>query len=84
MYVTMNAAKAYVYTVARACDEGRTTREDAAGAILYAAERATWMALEAIQCLGGNGYINDFPTAACCAMRSFTRSGRERPRSAAC
>ena len=62
MYVTMNAAKAYVYTVARACDEGRTTREDAAGSILYAAERATWMALEAIQCLGGNGYINEFPT----------------------
>jgi len=62
MYVTMNAAKSYVYAVARACDDGRTTREDAAGAILYAAERATWMALEAIQCLGGNGYINDFPT----------------------
>ncbi|MBI2714632.1 MAG: isovaleryl-CoA dehydrogenase [Rhizobiales bacterium] len=62
MYVTMNAAKAYVYAVARACDEGRTTREDAAGAILFAAEKATWMALEAIQCLGGNGYINDFPT----------------------
>jgi isovaleryl-CoA dehydrogenase len=62
MYVTMNAAKAYVYAVAKACDDGRTTREDAAGAILYAAERATWMALEAIQCLGGNGYINDFPT----------------------
>jgi isovaleryl-CoA dehydrogenase len=62
MYVTMNAAKAYVYAVARACDDRRTTREDAAGAILYAAERATWMALEAIQCLGGNGYINDFPT----------------------
>ncbi|HEU4659921.1 MAG TPA: isovaleryl-CoA dehydrogenase [Pseudolabrys sp.] len=62
MYVTMNAARAYVYAVARACDEGRTTREDAAGAILYAAERATWMALEAIQCLGGSGYINDFPT----------------------
>jgi isovaleryl-CoA dehydrogenase len=62
MYVTMNAAKSYVYTVAKACDDGRTTREDAAGAILYAAERATWMALEAIQCLGGNGYINDFPT----------------------
>ena len=61
MYVSMNAAKAYVYAVAKACDEGRTTREDAAGAILYAAERATWMALEAIQCLGGNGYINDFP-----------------------
>ena len=62
MYVTMNAAKAYVYAVAKACDDGRTTREDAAGAILYAAARATWMALEAIQCLGGNGYINDFPT----------------------
>jgi len=62
MYVTMNAAKAYVYSVARACDRGKTTREDSAGAILYAAERATWMALEAIQCLGGNGYINDYPT----------------------
>jgi isovaleryl-CoA dehydrogenase len=62
MYVTMNASKSYVYAVARACDDGRTTREDAAGAILYAAERATWMALEAIQCLGGNGYINDFST----------------------
>jgi isovaleryl-CoA dehydrogenase len=62
MYVGMNAAKAYVYAVARACDEGRVTREDAAGAILCAAEKATWMALEAIQCLGGNGYVNDFPT----------------------
>jgi isovaleryl-CoA dehydrogenase len=61
MYVASNAAKAYVYAVARACDDGRVTREDAAGAILYAAERATWMALETIQCLGGNGYINDFP-----------------------
>jgi isovaleryl-CoA dehydrogenase len=61
MYVTANAARSYVYAVARACDEGRVTREDAAGAILYAAERATWMALETIQCLGGNGYINDFP-----------------------
>jgi isovaleryl-CoA dehydrogenase len=61
MYVTLNAAKAYVYTVARACDRGETTREDAAGAILYAAERATWMALETIQCLGANGYINDYP-----------------------
>jgi len=61
MYVTANAAKAYVYAVARSCDDGRVTREDAAGAILYAAERATWMALETIQCLGGNGYINDFP-----------------------
>ena len=62
MYVTMNAARAYVYAVARACDRGQTSRKDAAGAILYAAERATWMALEAIQCLGGNGYINDYPT----------------------
>jgi isovaleryl-CoA dehydrogenase len=62
MYVTMNAARAYVYSVARACDEGRTTHQDAAGAILYAAERATWMAIEAIQCLGGNGYTNDYPT----------------------
>jgi isovaleryl-CoA dehydrogenase len=61
MYVTLNASKAYVYAVARACDRGETTREDAAGAILYAAERATWMALETIQCLGGNGYINVFP-----------------------
>jgi isovaleryl-CoA dehydrogenase len=62
MYTTMNAAKAYVYSVARACDRGQTTRKDSAGAILYAAERATWMALEAIQALGGNGYINDYPT----------------------
>jgi isovaleryl-CoA dehydrogenase len=62
MYTTMNAAKSYVYAVAQAVDRGRTTRKDAAGAILYAAEKATWMALEAIQCLGGNGYINDYPT----------------------
>jgi isovaleryl-CoA dehydrogenase len=62
MYTTMNACKAYVYTVAKACDRGQTTRKDAAGAILYAAEKATWMALEAIQALGGNGYINDYPT----------------------
>ena len=62
MYTTMNAAKAYVYAVAKACDRGQTTRKDAAGAILYAAEKATWMALEAIQCLGGNGYINEYPT----------------------
>jgi len=62
MYTTMNACKAYVYAVGRACDLGRTTRKDAAGAILYAAEKATWMAGEAIQCLGGNGYINDYPT----------------------
>ena len=62
MYTTMNATKAYVYAVAKACDRGETTRKDAAGAILYAAEKATWMALEAIQCLGGNGYINEYST----------------------
>jgi isovaleryl-CoA dehydrogenase len=62
MYTTMNAARAYVYAVAKACDRGQTTRKDAAGAILFAAEKATWMALEAIQTLGGNGYINDYPT----------------------
>jgi len=62
MYTTMNAARAYVYAVALACDRGEVTRKDAAGAILYAAEKATWMALEAIQCLGGAGYTNDFPT----------------------
>ncbi len=62
MYTTMNACRAYVYAVARAADRNDTTRKDAAGAILYAAEKATWMALEAIQCLGGMGYINETPT----------------------
>ena len=62
MYTTMNAAKAYVYAVAQACDRDGASRKDAAGAILYAAEKATWMALEAIQCLGGMGYINESPT----------------------
>ena len=62
MYTTMNACKAYVYAVARACDRGETTRKDAAGAILYASEKATQMALDAIQSLGGNGYINEYPT----------------------
>ena len=62
MYTTMTACRAYVYAVAMACDRGETARKDAAGAILYAAEKATWMALEAIQALGGNGYINEFPT----------------------
>ena len=62
MYVRMNAAKAYVYAVAKACDRGETTRKDAAGAILYAAETATQLALDAIQLLGGNGYINEYPT----------------------
>jgi isovaleryl-CoA dehydrogenase len=61
MYTTMNACKAYVYAVGAACDRGETTRKDAAGAILYAAEKATWMALEAIQALGGNGYTNEYP-----------------------
>ena len=62
MYTTMNACKAYVYAVVKACDRGQTTRKDAAGAILYAAEKATWMTLEAIQVLGGMGYINESPT----------------------
>ncbi|MCS4504203.1 Acyl-CoA dehydrogenase [wastewater metagenome] len=62
MYTTLNACRAYVYTVGAACDRGETTRKDAAGAILYAAEKATQMALEAIQILGGNGYINEYPT----------------------
>ncbi len=62
MYTTMNASKAYVYAVARACDRGETARKDAAGAILYAAEKATQIALDAVQLLGGNGYINDYPT----------------------
>ena len=61
-YATMNACRAYVYAVAQACDAGRTSRFDAAGCILYAAEKATWMASEAIQALGGNGYINEYPT----------------------
>ncbi|WP_444994023.1 isovaleryl-CoA dehydrogenase [Aliikangiella sp. IMCC44359] len=62
MYTTMTACKSYVYNVAQAADRGETTRKDAAGAILYAAEKATQIALDAIQCLGGNGYINEFPT----------------------
>jgi len=62
MYTTMNACRAYVYAVAAACDRGQTTRKDAAGCILFAAEKATLMALDAIQLLGGNGYINDYPT----------------------
>jgi isovaleryl-CoA dehydrogenase len=62
MYVALNATRAYVYSVARAADAGRVTRQDAAGAILFAAEKATWLAGEAIQILGGNGYINEYPT----------------------
>ena len=84
MYVTLNASKAYVYAVARACDDGRVTREDAAGAILYAAERATWMALEAIQCLGGNGYINDFPAGRLLRDASSMKSAPAPAKFAAC
>jgi isovaleryl-CoA dehydrogenase len=62
MYVAQSTARAYTYAVAQACDRGETARKDAAGCILYSAEKATWMALEAIQCLGGNGYINDYAT----------------------
>ncbi len=62
MYVALSTSKAYLYAVAKACDRGETTRKDAAGVILYTAEQATWMAGQAIQCLGGNGYINDYPT----------------------
>ncbi|MGK5093766.1 isovaleryl-CoA dehydrogenase [Deltaproteobacteria bacterium TL4] len=62
MYVTMNATRSYAYAVAKACDRGETTRKDSAGVILYAAENATQMALQALQCLGGNGYINDYET----------------------
>ena len=62
MYTTMNACKSYCYMVAKACDIGKVTREDAAGVLLYSSEKAVWMTLEAIQCLGGNGYINDYPT----------------------
>ena len=62
MYTQTNAARAYVYAVAAACDAGRTSRIDAAGCILYAAELATQIALQAVQSLGGNGYLNDYPT----------------------
>ena len=62
MYTTMSACRSYAYAVAKALDRGKATRKDAAGVILYTAEKATWMALEAIQCLGGNGYINEYST----------------------
>ena len=84
MYTTLNACKAYVYAVARAADAGGATRKDAAGAILYASERATRMALDAIQILGGNGYINEYPTGGCCATPSSTRSAPAPRRSGAC
>jgi isovaleryl-CoA dehydrogenase len=84
MYTALNATRAYVYAVARACDRGKSSRKDAAGAILFAAEAATKAALDAIQILGGNGYINDYPPAACCATPSSTRSAPAPARSAAC
>ncbi len=62
MYACLSACRSYCYAVAKACDKGRVTRKDAAAVILYCSEKATWMALEAIQCLGANGYINDYPT----------------------
>ena len=79
--------RAYVYAVGQACDRGdhaRTLRKDAAGAILYSAEKATWMAGEAIQALGGIGYINEYPSGACGATPSSTRSAPARARSGAC
>ena len=84
MYVTLNASKAYVYAVAKACDRGETSRKDAAGAILYAAERATWMALEAIQVLGGNGYVNDYPTGRLLRDAKLYEIGAGRARYGAC
>jgi isovaleryl-CoA dehydrogenase len=80
------ACRAYVYAVGQACDRADQpqVRKDAAGAILYTAEKATWMAGEAIQTLGGNGYINEYPSAACGATPSSTRSAPAPARSAAC
>ena len=83
MYTTFSACRAYVYAVGQALDRNETTRKDAAGAILYAAEKATWMAGQAIQALGGMGYINETRPAGCGATPSSTRSAPARPRSAA-
>ena len=80
MYTTMNACKAYVYAVAKACDRGETARKDAAGAILYAAEKATQIALDAVQLLGGNGYINDYPDRPAAARRQALRDRRRHER----
>ena len=80
MYSTMNAARAYVYAVAAACDRGETTRKDAAGCVLFAAEKATLMALDAIQLLGGNGYINDYPDRPAAARRQALRDRRRHQR----
>ena len=84
MYTTMNAAKAYVYTVAKACDRGETTRKDAAGAILYAAEKATWMALRRSSASEATAISTTFRPGGCCAMPSSTRSAPAPAKSAAC
>ena len=83
MYVALNSARAYVYAVAKACDAGRTTRYDAAGAILLASENAVKVCLDAIQALGGAGYTKDYPSSACCATPSCTTSAPARTKSAA-
>jgi len=82
MYVALSASRSYVYAVARACDRGRTTRKDAAGAILYAAEKATWMALQAIQCLAATAISTIFRRDGCCATPSSTRSAQAPAKSA--
>jgi len=84
MYTQLNASRAYLYAVAQACERGETTRKDAAGVILYSAERATQMALDAIQILGGNGYINEFPAGACCVTPSSTKLVRAPVRFGGC
>ncbi len=84
MYTTLNAARAYVYAVAKACDRGRTTRKDAAGAILYAAEKATWMALEASSAWAATATSTTTRPAGCCATPSCTRSAPAPAKSAAC
>jgi len=84
MYTTMNACKSYVYAVAKSLHRGQTTRKDAAGAILYAAEKATALALDAMQILGGNGYINDFPTGRLLRDAKLYEIGAEPRRSGAC
>ena len=84
MYTTLNACRAYVYAVAEACDAGRTTRFDAAGCILYAAEKATWMASQAIQALAATATSTSTPPAACCGTPSSMKSAPVPARSAAC
>ena len=84
MYTTMNACKAYVYFTAKASDRGEVTRQDAAGCLLYAAEKATWMALQAIQTLGGNGYTNDYPAGRLLRDAKLYEIGAGTAKSAAC